>query len=282
MIPVPPRDEQRRIVEFIDVETARIDGVLDTRQRSLAQLERRRVGVIEAGAAGRFIGTERIASRLPWMDSIPLGWQEVMLKLVATLGSGHTPSRSHPEWWVPAECDIPWITTGEVSQMRSDRIELITNTRERISPIGLANSSAELCPVGTVVLCRTAASAGYSAIMGSEMATSQDFATWVCGPRLRPRYLLLCLRAMRPDLLGRLAMGSTHKTIYMPDIESIRVPLPPVEEQDRIVEDVHRRLTAIDRTVEAIQHQIQLLREHRQALITAAVTGQLDVAKGAA
>lgn len=165
--------------------------------------------------------------------------------------------------------------------MRSDRVELITETRERISPIGLANSSAELCPPGTVVLCRTA-SAGYSAIMGTEMATSQDFVTWVCGPRLRPRYLLLCLRAMRPDLLGRLAMGSTHKTIYMPDIESIRIPLPPIDEQDAIVEDVYRRLVPIDRAVDAIERQVALLKEHRQALITAAVTGQLDVTKAVA
>ncbi len=73
---------------------------------------------------------------------------------------------------------------------------------------------------------------------GGEMATSQDFATWTRGPLLRPRFLLLCLRAMREDLLGRLAMGSTHKTIFMPDIQSLRIPLPPVDEQDEIVEAV--------------------------------------------
>ena len=108
-------------------------------------------------------------------------------------------------------------------------------TRECISEIGLANSAAELRPPGTVVLCRTA-SAGYSALMGTEMATSQDFATWTCGERLLPRFLLFCLRAMRSDLLGRLAMGSTHRTIYFPDIESIRIPLPPVGEQERMLD----------------------------------------------
>src|SRR5262249_9489467 len=140
---------------------------------------------------------------------------------------------SHPEWWI--DPTIPWITTGEVAQMRSDGIEYIESTRERISELGMANSAATLHPAGTVVLCRTA-SAGYSAIMGRDMATSQDFATWTCGPLIRPRFLLLCLRAMRQDLLERLAMGSTHKTIYMPEIESMKVPVPPVEEQDRLVE----------------------------------------------
>ena len=77
-------------------------------------------------------------------------------------------------------------------------------------------------------------------------------------------------------------MGSTHRTIYMPDIEAIRVPLPPVEEQDRIVDGVWQRLRPIDTLVAAIERQIALLQEHRQALITAAVTGLLDVAKASA
>ncbi|GAB3802878.1 hypothetical protein [Micromonospora zhanjiangensis] len=53
------------------------------------------------------------------------------------------------------------------------------------------------------------------------MATSQDFATWTCGEKLDRRYLLHALRAMAPDL-RRVAAGSTHKTIYMPDIEAHR------------------------------------------------------------
>jgi type I restriction enzyme, S subunit len=48
----------------------------------------------------------------------------------------------------------------------------------------------------------------------------------------------LCLRAIRSELVGRLAMGSTHKTIYMPDIEAIRVPVPTVKEHERVVTEV--------------------------------------------
>ncbi len=111
--------------------------------------------------------------------------------------------------------------------------------------------------------------------MGMNMATSQDFVTWTCGPLLNPRYLLLCLRAMRHGLLGRLAQGSTHQTIYMPDIESIRVPLPSLEEQQAIVEAVWQSLHKIDETIDLLNRQIRLLLEHRQALITAAVTGRI-------
>jgi type I restriction enzyme S subunit len=215
------------------------------------------------------------SSSLPWLEKRPSHWKEVLLRLVARLGSGHTPSRDHPEWWV--DCTIPWITTGEVYRLRSDRVEYIESTREMISEVGLANSSAELHPAGTVVLCRTAASAGYSGIMKTSMATSQDFATWTCGPLFRPRFLLLCLRAMRQDLLGRLAMGSTHQTIYMPDIHSIRIPLPPLSEQDEIVEAAWSRFRQVDRLVTDVERQVELLQEHRQALITAAVTGELQI-----
>src|SRR5581483_11600705 len=124
-------------------------------------------------------------------------WPRVKLTLLARLGSGHTPSRSRPEWW--EDPTIPWITTGDIAQMRGDRIEFIESTKFSISELGLANSAAELHPAETVVLSRTA-SVGFSAIMARPMATSQDFATWTCSPRLRPRFLLLCLRAMRAEL----------------------------------------------------------------------------------
>ncbi|MEA2372020.1 MAG: type restriction enzyme subunit, partial [Solirubrobacteraceae bacterium] len=153
--------------------------------------------------------------------------------------------------------------------------EVLTHTRECISEIGLANSAAELRPPATVVLCRTAASAGYSALMGAAMATSQDFATWTCGERLLPRFLLFCLRAMRSDLLGRLAMGSTHRTIYFPDIASIRIPLPPVGEQQRMLDLADAHLEPLGPLELAVSRQVALLRERRQALITAAVTGNL-------
>ena len=141
----------------------------------------------------------------------------------------------------------------------------------------MENSSAELHPRGTVVLCRTAASAGYSAIMASDMATSQDIATWTCGQRLRPEYLLWCLRAMRTDLLERLAVGSTHETIYMPDLQALRIPLPDVHEQDQIVAQIRQRNADVDVAVDAVDGQLELLAERRQALITAAVTGHFDV-----
>lgn len=268
--------DRETIADFLDGETARIDASADQRTRQAALLIERRRAVVFAAVSGR-LGARRLrrSSDLAWLTTLPEHWSEIKLTRVARLGSGHTPSRSRPDWWV--DCEIPWITTGEVAQIRDDRREVLVHTRECISEIGLENSAAELRPPDTVVLCRTAASAGYSALMGTEMATSQDFATWTCGERLLPRFLLFCLRAMRLDLLGRLAMGSTHRTIYFPDIESIRIPLPPVGEQKRMLDLADEQLRPLGPLERAIDRQIALLRERRQALITAAVTGKLQV-----
>ncbi|MGH9137910.1 MAG: S-4TM family putative pore-forming effector [Acidimicrobiales bacterium] len=95
--------------------------------------------------------------------------------------------------------------------------------RRKISPLGLAHSAAVRHPAGTVAFSRTA-SVGFSCILGVDMATSQDFVTWTCDPRLDQRYLLWVLRGERDDILRR-TQGSTHKTIYMPDIEQLTIPL---------------------------------------------------------
>ena len=277
-LPVPPLAEQRAIADYLDAETARIDALITKKQQLMHLLEERRKSVAASEVAGAHHAKQR-KSQVPWVRSLPESWGEASLKLVARLGSGHTPSRNRPEWWLPEECEIPWVTTGEVSQMRSDRLEYLESTRERISAIGMANSSACFHPRDSVVLCRTAASAGYSAIMATAMATSQDIVVWTCGPLLRPRYLLLCLRVMRSDLLGRLAMGSTHKTIYMPDVESIRVPLPRVEEQDEIVGRVWRDWGAIDAAVGLLTDQVGRFAERRQALISTAVTGEFGMTR---
>lgn len=267
-------EQSAAIADYLDAETTRIDTLTSRYGELVELLVEQRDAITVAGVSGESLAGPSRTSRLTWLTEVPSHWAQVRLTLLARLGSGHTPSREHPEWWIG--CTIPWITTGEVWQIRDDRNEYLSETREMISVLGIANSSAELHPAGTVVLSRTA-SAGYSAIMATDMATSQDYVTWTCGPRLRPRFLLLCLRAMRQDLLGRLAMGSTHQTIYVPDIQSIRVPLPPLEEQDQLVAWVWERLHRIDAAVDAIRRQIDLLAERRQALVTAAVTGQLEI-----
>ena len=276
-IRLPELAQQQAIADYLDTETARIDALIEKKKRMIELLEERRQATTLAAVSGKLTTAGPYSPvDIPWLNEVPSWWSSPLLRLVAVQGTGHTPSRSKPEWWHPDECVTPWITTGEVAQVRSDRVRVIYETRENVSPAGLANSSAEIHPEGTVFLCRTA-SAGYSGIMGVAMATSQDFATWTCSDVLRPEFLLLCLRAMRQDLLGRLAVGSTHKTIYMPDIQALKIPLPDVDEQDVIIEKTNRLLNRSFEAEESLVAQIDLLAEKRQALITAAVTGELEI-----
>jgi type I restriction enzyme S subunit len=267
-------DHQQRIADFLDDQVARIDNAMAARrlQTELVVAERRsRVHfAVTGGHAAR-----RQPSRLAWADTIPNHWSSVRVCQVARIGTGHTPSRSKPEYWIDA--DIPWLTTSDVYRFRFDQIDSIEDTEVHISRLGLENSSAVIHPAGTVGLSRTSASAGFAIYMAVPVATSQDFATWTPGPLLDGMFLLWCLRSMHHDLMDRLAMGSTHKTIYFPELMSVRIPLPPLAEQKAIVESIKHSVDSLRRHSAALVRSIGLLEELKRSLITAAVTGEFDV-----
>jgi len=212
-------------------------------------------------------------SGIEWLGDVPEKWTVIQIRQAAKLESGHTPSRQHPEYW--ENCTVPWITLADVWQIRDAKAEYVFDTKEKVSELGLANSSARRLPKGTVILSRTA-SVGFSGIMGTDMATTQDFANWMCGPRLQPEFLLYVLRAMVGEF-RRLMMGSTHNTIYMPDIKSLRFALPSLDQQIEIVEHVRAITREFDALTAEAQRVIDRLQERRTALISAAVTGQIDV-----
>ena len=107
------------------------------------------------------------------------------------------------------------------------------------------------------------------------MATTQDFVNWICGPSIRPEYLLYVFRAMESEF-RRLTMGSTHQTIYMHDVDGFSTPVPPISEQDQIVAFIRKETARIDALVTKQERLIDLLQEKRTVLITRAVTRGLD------
>lgn len=166
---------------------------------------------------------------------VPDGWQRVALTEVAELGTGHTPSRRHPEYW---DGDIPWIGIRDAGAHHGGAIH---DTAQHVTSLGLANSAARLLPKDTVCLSRTA-SVGYVVKMARPMATSQDFVTWTCSDALDPDYLKYALLA-EGEGLRSFGEGSTHTTIYFPELKAFHIDLPPLSEQRRIVAALDR-LTA--------------------------------------
>ena len=176
----------------------------------------------------------------------PDGFEWRPLNQLARLETGHTPSRRHPEYW---NGEIPWIGIRDAT---GNHGRTITQTLQTVTQEGLDNSSARLLPAGTVCLSRTA-SVGFVVVMGVPMATSQDFVNWVCGPELDPRYLKYVLQADREALL-RFANGSTHQTIYFPEVKAFHALLPPIEDQRAIAATLGALDDKIDsnRRVEAL------------------------------
>jgi type I restriction enzyme S subunit len=270
----PPIDEQAIITEFLDRETAKIDALVAEQEQLITLLKEKRQAVIShAVTKGLDPSVPMKDSGVEWLGEVPAHWKVMPIRLAARLESGHTPSRSRPDWWL--DCTVPWFSLADVWQIREAGRDVVYETKEMVSELGLANSSARLLPKGTVMLSRTA-SVGFAAIMGVDMATTQDFANWVCGQSLLPEFLLDTFKAMKPEF-NRMMMGSTHNTIYMPDIQAFRFALPSMNEQAQIVAYVRDATAQSDELIAEAKAAVSLLKERRSALISAAVTGQIDV-----
>jgi type I restriction enzyme, S subunit len=165
-------------------------------------------------------------SGVEWLGEIPTHWEVMRLKFAAKPASGHTPNRTIAEYW--HNCTIPWVTLNDVSYLKDH--DYIFETTNYINNLGLANSSARLLPTDTVILSRDA-TVGRCGILGRPMATSQHFVNWICHEKLLPKYLLHVFRGPMQQEFERLTMGATIRTIGMPDVNGLRVPIPPISEQ---------------------------------------------------
>ena len=168
--------------------------------------------------------------------------------------TGHTPSRKHPNYWGG---NIPWIGIRDAT---TNHGRTIYDTIQTTNEIGIVNSSARILPQNTVCLSRTA-SVGYVVVMGCPMATSQDFVNWVCTPDLDYRFLKYVLLSERSAVL-RFASGTTHQTIYFPEVKAFHVCLPPLHEQ----RDIANMLGAFDDTIELNRRIDQTLEATVRAL----------------
>lgn len=141
----------------------------------------------------------------------PKGWRWVLLNEVARLESGHTPSRREPLYWDGG--DVPWLSLKDIKGLSNAYVH---ETADMPTQLGIDNSSARILPKNTVAFCRTA-SVGNVAILGCDMATSQDFVNWVCSEQLSSKYLYWALKASKEEF-NKEKQGATHKTIYMPTV----------------------------------------------------------------
>jgi len=198
----------------------------------------------------------------------PEGWAWTPLSDIARLESGHTPSRSHPEYW---DGDIAWIG---IKDAREHHGTVINDTSQHVTQAGIDNSAARLLPAKTVCLSRTA-SVGYVVLMGRPMATSQDFVNWICSPAIDPDFLKWILLAEGEEGLRKFGKGTTHTTIYFPEVEAFHACIPPLNEQRRIVGKLDSvfELTRAGRA--RLERLPALLEKLKRSILAAAFRGDL-------
>lgn len=271
VIAVPPLTEQRIISRFLHAECAKIDALVAEQRRLIELLKEKRQAVIShAVTKGVNPAAPMKPSGIEWLGEIPKHWTVVRIHRVAEMQSGHTPDRAVEAYW---DGGIPWVSLNDTGYLKE--YEYISETEYTISEEGIANSSARLLPARVVVFSRDA-TIGRCAITTRPMAVSQHFIAWVCGASIVPEFLLMRLRSMTQEL-ERLTTGATLRTIGMPEVRTLVTTLPPVDEQHEIVRIVRDELSRIDSLMQSGERAIELLQQRRSALISAAVTGQIDV-----
>ncbi|MFD1216873.1 restriction endonuclease subunit S [Microbulbifer celer] len=302
-IPVAGLTEQKVIAEKLDTLLAQVENTKARLQRIPQILKRFRQSVLAAGVTGKLSKdwrkdnsentTEallkdhlplpkparwksRSTSYIEGVNATAVGkpenspvkeWQWVPLVEIARMESGHTPSRSKPEYWGG---DICWIGIKDANKNHATKI---SDTEQKTNELGLANSASRLLPEGTVCISRTA-SVGYVVKMAKPMATSQDFVNWVPSDVVDPDWLMWLFVAERESLF-KFGKGSTHTTVYFPEWLSMHVLLPHIKEQRYIARRIEQLFAYAD-TIEKQVNNAQAAVEHlTQSILTKAFRGEL-------
>ena len=195
---------------------------------------------------------------------IPSGWQYELLDKLAERCSGHTPSKSFPEYW---NGGIKWISLADSHRLDKG---YVYETDKEISTEGVKNSSANVHPAGTVVISRDAG-IGKSGVMAEPMAISQHFIAWKCDneQKMNNWYLYNWLQFNKQEF-ERQAVGSTIKTIGLPFFKKLKIAAPPYLEQQKIA----KILSTWDKAISMTERLIDNSTQQKKALMQQLLTGK--------
>jgi type I restriction enzyme, S subunit len=280
-VPLPPLPEQRSIAIFLDRETAKIDELITEQQRLIDLLKEKRQAVIShAVTKGLNPEAPMKETAIEWLGEVPEHWDVVRIKYVLkSLEQGWSPQCEN----FPAE-DGGWgvLKVGCVNggTFNSDENKALPPSLDPIPELAIC--------VGDVLISR----ANTRDLVGSAAVALADYPNLIlCDKlyRLRliielcdPEFLVLYLRT--PQARSQLELAASGASSSMLNIGQATVlemfmPLPGIEEQIQITSYVGSEASKFQDLIFEAQHAIALLQERRTALISAAVTGKIDVRK---
>ena len=280
LLPLPPLSEQRAIAAFLDRETAKIDALVAKKERLIELLQEKRTALIShAVTKGLDPDAPLKDSGVEWLGKIPAHWIGLPLKrwvaVKITDGPHETPQ------FVPNGIDF--ISAEAVSNRKIN----FDKRRGFISPELHTYYSRKCKPIrDDILICKSGATTGKLA----RVDTDHEFSVWsplaiVRSNRYRiiPRFLEMALEAEYIQTqIKRTWSAGTQPNISMGDLERLHVVAPDIEEQRKIVAYVDSKTDGFSPIIAKVREAIDRLKELRTALISAAVTGKIDVREATA
>lgn len=191
-------------------------------------------------------------------------WVETSLGEIADVIGGGTPSTTIPEYW---DGDIVWLTPTEITSQDG---KVVLDSIRKITDLGFKNSGAQMLPKDSVILT-SRASVGYVALAGQELCTNQGFQSLIPKHSVLAKFLMFWIQQNRSEFESRSA-GSTFKEISKSNVKSIKIELPSLPEQKRIVD----LISSVDAYIEALQQELEIAKRSRNAVLHELLTAGGD------
>jgi len=269
---LPPLPTQRRIADYLDAETQRIDELIAAKRSMLALLEKKRAALVsQAVTKGLSPKAKMKDSGLEWLGEIPEHWGVRKLKhLCRHLETGSTPARQYME--DPDAAEFHWYTPGDFGE------ELrLGASRRRIPVDAVEKGEVRIFPPCAVLVVSIGATLGRVGLTDREASANQQINALHGWDDVEPEYVLNVLSG-GSEMLKSHSVASTLAILNQDKLGSIRIPFPPLSEQQAINAFCAQVESSIKPIESEIDNSITLLVSRRSALITAAVTGQVGVA----
>ena len=282
-VPLPPLAEQAAIVRFLDHADRRIRRYIRAKQKLIKLLEEQKQAIIHQAVTGRIdvrTGQPYPAykdSGVEWLGEVPEHWEVWQVGHFSRIGNGSTPSRGNSAYWTDGT--FPWLNSSSVNAgVITAADQFVTETALRECHLPRVSPSSVL-----VAITGQGKTRGTAAVLKIEATINQHIAFITPRKATNAEYLQAVLVAAYSEL-RRMSddSGSTKGALTCEDLRHFRVALPPLEEQQRILESVKDSVAEVDAASETTKREIALLHEYRTRLIADVVTGKLDVREAAA
>jgi type I restriction enzyme S subunit len=267
--PIPNKEEQKSIADFLDHETAKIDALIEKQQRLIELLKEKRQAVIShAVTKGLNPNDPMKDSGVEWLGEVPEHWALKNYRYATQIYRGkfgHRP-RNDPAFY---DGIYPFIQTGDVAQAGKRILDYKQTLNER------GKAVSQKFPAGTLVMA-IAANIGDTAILDFEAYAPDSVVGFKPYQDLDLEFLRYSFMAALPAL-EQTSTQSTQANLNIDRIGSVQAAFPPLEEQLEVVVHLDNLIDRYAEIEEKALNAIERMQERRTALISAAVTGKIDV-----